>query len=121
MIKRKYGRIINLASSGGQRGSIGNSHYSSTKRGVEGFSRSVALELASYNIRVNCISPGPTLTPILSEEVLKERGEAWLKSIPLGRFGAPEGIANAILFLASEYSDYITGTTLDVNGGIFTH
>ncbi|NPV27541.1 MAG: SDR family oxidoreductase [Firmicutes bacterium] len=119
MIKRKNGRIINLASIAGQRGSVANSHYTTTKRGVEGFSRSIALELAPYNITVNCIAPGIIMTPIFDEKILQERGETWLKSIPLGRFGQPEDIAKAIMFLASEYAAYITGITLDVNGGMY--
>lgn len=119
MIKKKSGRIINLSSIAGQRGSISNSHYSATKRAIEGFSRSIALELAPYNINVNCIAPGIILTPIFSVDILRERGEAWLKTIPLGRFGVPEDIAKAIILLASDYADYITGVTLDVNGGMY--
>lgn len=119
MIKKKCGRIINLASIAGQRGSVANSHYSATKRAIEGFSKSIALELAPYNISVNCIAPGIILTPIFSEDILRERGEEWLKTIPQGRFGTPEDIAKAVMFLASEYADYITGATLDVNGGMY--
>lgn len=119
MIKRKYGRIINFGSIAGQRGSIANAHYTTTKRGIEGFSRSLALELAPYNINVNCIAPGIILTPIFSEEILKERGDAWLKTIPLGRFGTPEDISKGVMFLCSEYADYITGFTLDINGGMY--
>ena len=119
MKKRKYGKIINMGSVAGERGSIANSHYTTTKRGIEGFSRSVALELASDNITVNCIAPGIIKTPIFSEAILEERGDAWLKTIPLGRFGQPKDIANAIMFLCSEYADFITGFTLDINGGMY--
>lgn len=119
MIKANYGRIINFASIAGQRGSAANSHYTATKRGIEGFSKSIAIELAKHNINVNCIAPGIIRTPIFNDEILAERGSAWLQSCPLGRFGEPEDIANAALFLSSEYSDYITGFTLDVNGGMY--
>ncbi len=119
MIKKQYGRIINFGSIAGQRGSMANAHYTTTKRGIEGFSRSLALELAPYNINVNCIAPGIILTPIFSEEILKERGEVWLQTVPKGRFGTPEDIANGVMFLSSKYADYITGFTLDINGGMY--
>lgn len=119
MIKKKYGRIINFGSIAGQRGSVANAHYTTTKRGIEGFSRSLALELAPHNINVNCIAPGIILTPIFSEEILKERGDVWLQTIPRGRFGTPEDIANGVMFLCSKYADYITGFTLDINGGMY--
>ncbi len=119
MIKKKYGRIINFGSIAGQRGSMANAHYTTTKRGIEGFSRSLALELAPHNINVNCIAPGIILTPIFSEEILKERGDVWLQTVPKGRFGTPEDIANGVMFLCSKYADYITGFTLDINGGMY--
>lgn len=119
MIKNNYGRIVNFSSIAGQRGSASNSHYTATKRGVEGFSKSIAIELAKYNINVNCIAPGIIRTPIFNDKILAERGETWLQSCPLGRFGEPDDIAKAALFLSSEYSDYITGFTLDVNGGMY--
>lgn len=119
MKKNKYGKIICMASIAGERGSIANCHYTTTKRGIEGFSRSVALELAPYNINVNCIAPGIIMTPIFSGTILEERGDAWLKATPLGRFGQPMDIANGIMFLCSEYSSFITGFTLDINGGMY--
>ncbi|MEA4926446.1 MAG: SDR family NAD(P)-dependent oxidoreductase [Syntrophomonadaceae bacterium] len=119
MKKRNYGKMINMASIAGQRGSVANCHYTTTKRGIEGFSRSVALELAPYNINVNCIAPGIIMTPIFSGAILEERGEAWLKATPMGRFGQPIDIANGVMFLCSEYSSFITGFTLDINGGMY--
>ena len=119
MKKRNYGKIINFGSIAGQRGSLANSHYTATKRGLEGFSRSLALELAPFNITVNCIAPGIIRTPIFSDEILAERGDTWLKSIPLGRFGETKDIANGTMFLCSEYADFITGFTLDINGGMY--
>jgi 3-oxoacyl-[acyl-carrier protein] reductase len=119
MIKYKYGKIINFSSIAGQRGSAANSHYAATKRGIEGFSKSIAIELAKYNINVNCIAPGIIKTPIFPDEILAERGADWLRSCPLGRFGEPDDIAKAVFFLSSEYSDYIVGVTLDVNGGMY--
>ena len=119
MKKRNYGKIIHFSSIAGERGSIANSHYTATKRGLEGFSRSVALELAPFNINVNCVAPGIIMTPIFSGKILEDRGDAWLKSTPLGRFGQPIDIANGIMFLCSEYSSFITGFTLDINGGMY--
>ena len=109
----------NFSSIAGQRGSAANSHYTATKRGIEGFSKSIAIELAKYNINVNCIAPGIIKTPIFNEDILAERGAAWLQNCPLGRFGEPDDIAKAVFFLSSKYSDYITGFTLDVNGGMY--
>jgi NAD(P)-dependent dehydrogenase (short-subunit alcohol dehydrogenase family) len=119
MKERKYGKIICMASIAGERGSVANCHYTTTKRGIEGFCRSAALELAPYNINVNCIAPGIIMTPIFSGAILEERGDAWLKATPLGRFGQPSDIANGMMFLCSEYSSFITGFTLDINGGMY--
>lgn len=113
MVKFKYGKIINFTSILGEKG-LPSNRYNVAKKGIEGFSKSIALELAKHNINVNIIN-----TPILNNKVLSERGAILLQSIPLGRFGEPEDVVKAVFFLSSEYSDYITGITLDVNGGMY--
>lgn len=124
MTTRRYGKIINIASVAGQRGSIANGHYSASKRGIEGFTKSLALELVEYNISVNCIAPGIIDTPMVefedvNEEMKNQRIAAWKNAIPMKRFGEAKELAGAILFLASEYASYITGLTIDVNGGMY--
>jgi len=117
MIEQKRGKIINIASVAGSIvGFINLTHYSASKAGIIGFTRALALEVAQYGINVNAISPGPILTPgtrVLGEETY----EQIRKSIPLGRWGRPEEIANLVLFLASDESDFITGQNIVIDGG----
>jgi 3-oxoacyl-[acyl-carrier protein] reductase len=117
MIEQKRGKIINIASvAGSVVGFINLTHYSASKAGIVGFTRALALEVAQYGINVNAISPGPILTPgtrVLGEETY----EQIRKSIPLGRWGRPEEIANLVLFLASDESDFITGQNIIIDGG----
>jgi 3-oxoacyl-[acyl-carrier protein] reductase len=117
MIEQKRGKIINIASvAGSVVGFINLTHYSASKAGIIGFTRALALEVAQYGINVNAISPGPILTPgtrVLGEETY----EQIRKSIPLGRWGRPEEIANLVLFLASDESDFITGQNIVIDGG----
>jgi 3-oxoacyl-[acyl-carrier protein] reductase len=117
MIEQKRGKIINIASvAGSVVGFINLTHYSASKAGIVGFTRALALEVAQYGINVNAISPGPILTPgtrVLGEETY----EQIRKSIPLGRWGRPEEIANLVLFLASDESDFITGQNIVIDGG----
>jgi acetoacetyl-CoA reductase len=116
MIDRGYGRIINISSINGRKGQFGQCNYSSSKAALFGFTKSLALEVASKGITVNTISPGYIETPMLAavkEEVLK----SIIASIPVGRLGYPKEIANAIAFLASPDSGFITGANLDINGG----
>ena len=111
-----YGRIVNITSINGMRGKFGQANYSASKAGVVGLTRTLALELARYSIRVNAIAPGfidTEMTRAVPEDV-RERA---IKGIPLRRVGQPEDIANAALFLASEESSYITGQVLMVCGG----
>lgn len=118
MMKKRYGKIINISSVVGFTGNIGQANYVVTKSGLIGLTKSVALELATRGIRVNAIAPGfidTEMTQSLSEDVKDEM----LKKIPLGYFGKPEDVANAVAFLASPESDYITGTTIHVNGGMY--
>lgn len=118
MMKAREGRIINLTSVIASVGNPGQANYAAAKAAVAGMSRSLASELGSRNITVNCVAPGfidTDMTRLLGEEAT----EALLSRIPLSRFGQPEDVANAVVFLASPQAAYITGTTLHVNGGMF--
>ncbi len=117
MIERRSGKIVNVASDAGRVGSSGETVYSGAKGGLIAFSKGLAREMARYAINVNCVCPGPTETPMLM--VLPENHlEAFKRDIPMRRFGQPADIANAILFFASDLSNYITGQTLSVSGGL---
>ena len=117
MMKKKYGKIINISSVVGVMGNAGQGNYSASKAGVIGFTKSMAKELASRGIRVNAIAPGfiqTDMTEILKDEVKT----AMLNAIPLNYFGNPMDIANLVVFLASDNSDYITGQVINVDGGM---
>ncbi|MSU01489.1 3-oxoacyl-[acyl-carrier-protein] reductase [Tissierella pigra] len=117
MMKKRYGKIINITSVVGIIGNAGQGNYSASKAGVIGFTKSMAKELASRGIRVNAIAPGfieTDMTEVLKEDIK----ETMLKSIPLNTFGNPKDIANLVVFLASEKSDYITGQVINVDGGM---
>lgn len=117
MIEQKYGRIINLSSYVGQAGNFGQANYAASKGGIIAFTKTAAIELAKYNITVNALAPGFTLTDMLSK--VAENVQDQIKSkIPMGRFGLPEEMAKAVLFLAAD-ADYITGQQINVNGGVF--
>lgn len=119
MLKQRSGSIINISSVVGVQGNRGQANYAASKAGMLGFTKSVALELSSRNIRCNAIAPGfieTEMTASLKEEIL----QGWRDAIPLKRGGQPEDIANACVFLASELSSYITGQTLRVDGGMIT-
>ncbi|UCG69366.1 MAG: 3-oxoacyl-[acyl-carrier-protein] reductase [Thermoplasmata archaeon] len=116
MSKQKYGKIINTSSIGAL-GNPGQANYASSKCGVIGLTRTLALECARYNINVNCVAPGATKTP-MTAQIPKEIAEAITGKIPLKRFAEPEEIANLHLFLASDEASYITGQVIFVDGGI---
>ena len=119
MMKQRKGSIINMSSVVGVKGNAGQTNYAASKAGILGFTKSVALELGSRNIRCNAIAPGfieTEMTGKLPEETVK----SWRDAIPLKRGGTPEDIANACVFLASDMSAYITGQTLNVDGGMLT-
>jgi 2-hydroxycyclohexanecarboxyl-CoA dehydrogenase len=117
MIDRRSGKIVNIASDAGRVGSSGETVYSGAKGGVIAFSKGLAREMARYSINVNCVCPGPTETPMLMA-LPENHLEAFKRAIPMRRFGQPADIANAILFFASDLSNYITGQTLSVSGGL---
>lgn len=119
MMKERSGSIINMSSIVGRKGNAGQANYAASKAGLIGFSKSVALELGSRNIRCNVIAPGFIETE-MTEKLDPKAIEAWRASIPLKRGGTPEDIANACLFLASDMSSYITGQVLSVDGGMYT-
>jgi 3-oxoacyl-[acyl-carrier protein] reductase len=119
MLKQRQGSIINISSVVGIKGNAGQANYSASKAGIIGFSKSVALELGSRNIRSNVIAPGFIETE-MTEKLDEKTVEGWRQAIPLKRGGQPKDIANACVFLASDMSSYITGQTLSVDGGMLT-
>ena len=118
MMKARFGRIVNITSVVGYSGNAGQANYCAAKAGVAGMTRSLARELGSRNITVNCVSPGFIATD-MTHALTEDQKQAMLASIPLGRAGAPEDIAGAVGFLVSPTAAYITGTTVHVNGGMF--
>lgn len=119
MLKQKSGSIINMSSVVGVSGNAGQSNYSASKAGILGFTKSVAKELGSRNIRCNAIAPGFILTE-MTENLLPDIKSEWINKIPLKRGGTPEDVANTALFLASDLSSYISGQTIHVCGGMLT-
>jgi len=119
MLKQRSGSIINISSIVGVQGNAGQSNYAASKAGIIGFTKSIAKELGSRNIRCNAITPGfieTEMTEALDEKVVEE----WRQQIPLKRGGTPEDVANAALFLASDMSTYVTGQAISVCGGMLT-
>jgi 2-hydroxycyclohexanecarboxyl-CoA dehydrogenase len=117
MMERGCGKIVNVASDAGRVGSLGETVYSGAKGGLIAFTKSLAREMARYNINVNCVCPGPTETPLLfavPEKIL----DAFRKAIPFRRFAKPSEIADAVVFFAGDGASYITGQVLSVSGGL---
>ena len=117
MISRKWGRIINIASPSALTGRAGQTNYSASKGGIVSFTKSLSKEMAKLGITVNAVCPGLISTP-MTENLDQETKESFMRMIPMGKFGSPEDIANAVLFLASEKTGYVTGQVLAVDGGL---
>ncbi|MCD6451151.1 MAG: 3-oxoacyl-[acyl-carrier-protein] reductase [Acidobacteria bacterium] len=118
MVKKRYGRIINIASVVGLMGNVGQANYSASKAGLIGFTKSVAREVASRGITVNAIAPGFIDTP-MTQALSPEAREKLISQIPTPRLGTPKDIANGVKFLASEEASYITGHVLNISGGLY--
>jgi len=118
MVKSRYGRIVNLSSVVASLGNAGQTNYASAKAGIAGFTRSLAREVASRNITVNCVAPGFIDTD-MTRGLGDRARERLLEQVPMGRLGAPEDVAAAVVFLLSDQASYITGTTVHVNGGMY--
>ena len=118
MMKARQGRIINITSVVAAMGNAGQTNYTASKAGIEGFTRSLAREIGSRQITVNCVAPGFIATDMTSE-LNEALIQSMLNAVPLARLGKPEDVAAAVNFLASEEAGYITGTVLDVNGGMY--
>jgi 3-oxoacyl-[acyl-carrier protein] reductase len=119
MIRQRGGRIISISSVVAQRGNAGQANYAASKAGLIGFTKAVALEVASRGITVNVVAPGLIETD-MTRTLTDEGREEWASQIPLGRLGTPADIASAVCFLASDEASYITGHVLAVNGGMYT-
>jgi len=118
MMKARFGRVVNITSVVGYSGNPGQANYCAAKAGVAGLTRSLARELGSRNITVNCVAPGFIATD-MTHALSEEQRQAMLAAIPLGRAGTPEDVAGAVGFLVSPAAAYVTGTTVHVNGGMF--
>ena len=118
MLKNKSGKIINITSVVGHTGNLGQSNYTASKAGIIAMSKSLAIEYAKKNININCISPGFIKTA-MTDKIEEKFKESIISKIPSGKLGEPEDVANAVLFLASNHSDYINGETIHVNGGMY--
>jgi 3-oxoacyl-[acyl-carrier protein] reductase len=117
MVRARYGRIVNVTSVVARIGNAGQANYAAAKAGVEGFTRSLARELASRNITANCVAPGFIDTD-MTRGLSEAQRETLLAQIPLGRLGTPDDVAAGVAYLLSDEASYITGTTLDINGGM---
>ena len=118
MLKNKKGKVINITSVVGHTGNLGQSNYTAAKAGIIAMSKTLAIEYARKNININCISPGFIKTA-MTDKIDTKFKEMIISKIPSGRLGEPEDVANAVLFLASDLSNYINGETLHVNGGMY--
>ncbi len=118
MLKNKSGKIVNITSVVGHTGNLGQANYTASKAGIVAMSKSLAIEYAKKNININCISPGFIKTA-MTDKIDDKFKEVIVSKIPSARLGEPDDIANAVLFLSSEHSNYINGETLHVNGGMY--
>ena len=118
MLKNKSGKIVNITSVVGHTGNLGQTNYTASKAGIVAMSKSLAIEYAKKNININCISPGFIKTA-MTDKIDEKFKELIISKIPSARFGEPDDVANAVLFLASDQSNYINGETIHVNGGMY--
>jgi 3-oxoacyl-[acyl-carrier protein] reductase len=118
MVRRRYGRIVNMASVAGELGNGGQANYSASKAGLIGFTKAVARELAPRNILANCVSPG-LIVGGMSDNLNEKQTTAIIEHIPLGRLGEPGDVCAAVAFLCSDLASYITGQVIRVNGGLY--
>ncbi len=118
MLKRKYGKIINITSIVGHTGNLGQSNYAASKAGIVAFSKSLAIEYAKKNININCVSPGFIKTE-MTDKINEEFKNILISKIPSGKLGTGEDVSNCVAFLASDMSSYINGETIHVNGGMY--
>ena len=117
MMRRRYGRIVNISSINGQKGQIGQTNYSAAKAGMIGFTKSLAQEIATRNVTVNCVAPG-FIESAMTGKLNDKQKEAIMGAIPMKRMGAGAEVASAVAYLASSEASYMTGQTLHVNGGM---
>ena len=118
MLKNKSGKIVNITSVVGHTGNVGQANYTASKAGIVAMSKSLAIEYAKKNININCISPG-FISTAMTDQIDEKHKEVIIAKIPSNNLGKPEDIANAVIFLSSDQSDYINGETLHVNGGMY--
>ena len=118
MLKKKYGKIINITSIVGHTGNVGQANYAASKAGIIAFSKSLSLEYAKKNININCVSPGFIKTE-MTDKIDEDFKKILIDKIPSGNLGAPEDVSNVVAFLASDISRYIHGETIHVNGGMY--
>ena len=118
MLKKKYGKIINITSIVGHTGNLGQANYAASKAGIIGFSKSLAIEYAKKNININCVSPGFIKTE-MTDKISEEFKNVLISKIPSGNLGTGEDVSNCVAFLASDMSKYINGETIHVNGGMY--
>ena len=118
MLKKKYGKIVNITSVVGHTGNLGQANYAASKAGIIGFSKSLAIEYAKKYININCVSPGFIKTD-MTDKINEEFKKILISKIPSGSLGTAEDISNCVAFLASDMSKYINGETIHVNGGMY--
>jgi 3-oxoacyl-[acyl-carrier protein] reductase len=118
MLKKKYGKIINITSIVGHTGNLGQANYAASKAGIVAFSKSLAIEYAKKNININCVSPGFIKTE-MTDKISEDFKKILISKIPSGNLGAAEDVSNCVAFLASDMASYINGETIHVNGGMY--